>query len=328
MDSAALGSPGMAPPDSALTVAVTGASGFIGGALVARLWAQGADGRPARVRPMASSPESVARVQSRFAGLPVTMLQGLDAEGLRSLFEGVHVFVHAGWSSVPSTAERDPLGDLRTNVEGSLRLFQAALLAGVRRIVFLSSGGTVYGEPRWSPITEDHPTEPVGVYGASKLCAERYLVALARTHGAESVVLRPANVYGRSMAHDKPQGVVENWMARLRQGADLECWNDPRMVRDYIHVDDLVDALVAALHRPVKETVLNVGTGHGTDLRQLAGLLERITGHTARLRTMDTVYPALSINVLDNAKLRQVLGTAPQIALEEGLARTWATLGA
>lgn len=327
MDSEPLDTSAAVPPKGALTVAVTGASGFIGGALVARIRAQGAGGSPVQVRPMASGPASAARVEARFSGLPVMLLPGLDAEELQSLFSGVHVFVHAGWSSVPSTAERDPLGDLRINVEGSLRLFQAALQAGVRRIVFLSSGGTVYGEPRWSPITEDHPTEPVGVYGASKLCAERYLVALARTHGAESVVLRPANVYGRSMAHDKPQGVVENWMARLRQGADLECWNDPCMVRDYIHVDDLVDALVAALHRPVQEAVLNVGTGHGTDLRQLAGLLERITGRTARLRTMDTVYPALSLNVLDNAKLRQVLGTSPRIGLEEGLARTWATLG-
>ncbi|MBL7956513.1 MAG: NAD-dependent epimerase/dehydratase family protein, partial [Flavobacteriales bacterium] len=141
-------------------------------------------------------------------------------------------------------------------------------------------------------------------------------------------VLRPANVYGRDRSHDKPQGVVEHWLARLRAGQELISWNDTSVVRDYIHVDDVTAALIASLHRPVVEPFVNVGTGIGTSLRDLAELMQRVTGITVRLTASASHHPALSRNVLSTALMEKCLGIAPRVSLEEGIARTWASIAA
>lgn len=311
-------------PDVKLVL--TGAGGFIGGAVLHRCTTDAVAGGPVHVRALVSGEagrERIARAHPGVEALPLYRPDGsIDAEA----FAGSDVFLHAGWSSVPATAGADPAEDLRSNVEGGLRSIEAAAAAGVRRIVFLSSGGTVYGEPRHLPIREDHPMVPENSYGAAKLCLERYLGVRAAHHGMEHVVLRPGNVYGRPRAHERPQGVVEHWMMALLRGAPLEAWNDLAMVRDYLYIDDLVDAIMAALHRPLRSTVLNVGTGIGTDLRTLAELLQEVAGRKAPVIVRSSVKGTITANVLDASRLREEWGIAPRVGLREGAARTWAGL--
>jgi len=311
-----------------MRLAITGASGFIGGRFVEAATRDGIVGRPVSVLALTSSEETARRVLAKQPSAKAVPLPGLDHEKLVEAMRGCEALMHAAWSTVPAEAERDPLKDLHVNVESSIRLYQAAIAAGVKRIVFISSGGTVYGEPRWSPITEDHPLLPLSAYGTSKLCAEHYLLSLARAAGIAALVLRPANVYGRDRSHDKPQGVVEHWLERLRTGQELLSWNDTSVVRDYIHVDDVTAALIASLHRPITEPFVNVGTGVGTSLRDLAELMQRATGISVRLTASASPYPALSRNVLSTALLQQCLGVAPRVSLEEGIARTWASMAA
>lgn len=311
-----------------MRLALTGGSGFIGGRFVESALREGIAGRSPSILALTSSEESAGRVLSKHPAARAIPLPGLDHDSLIEAMRGCEALIHAAWSTVPAEAERDPLKDLHVNVESSIKLFQAAIAAGVRRIVFISSGGTVYGEPRWSPITEDHPLLPLSAYGTSKLCAEHYLLSLARAARIEALVLRPANVYGRDRSHDKPQGVVEHWLARLRAGQELISWNDTSVVRDYIHVDDVTAALIASLHRPVVEPFVNVGTGIGTSLSDLAELMQRVTGITVRLTASASHHPALSRNVLSTALMEKCLGIAPRVSLEEGIARTWASIAA
>lgn len=306
---------------------LTGASGFIGGALVDRLINGTAGMEPGAIRALVSGPAGIRSLAGRFPGLRTISMQD-PAVPLHEAFSGCDTFLHAGWSTVPSTAEADPLADLRTNVAGGVQLIEAAAAAGVRRIVFLSSGGTVYGEPLRLPIPEEHPTDPMNSYGAGKLSLEHYLAVRSTHHGIEHVILRPSNVYGRSSVHGRPQGVVEHWMMALIRSLPQHTWNDPRMVRDYLFIDDLLDAIEASLHRPLQSHVFNVGTGIGTSLERLAALMGAVTGCAMDLRMEPHSGPVVGANVLDASRIAAQWGVVPRISLEEGLARTWKGLRA
>ncbi|MBK9175537.1 MAG: NAD-dependent epimerase/dehydratase family protein [Flavobacteriales bacterium] len=304
-----------------MRIAITGAGGFIGGSVLARLMQVGLAHERAHVAAIASSEASMHRIRALHPEVDCGRFQDSEA-----LLRGCQVLLHAGWSTVPATAETDPLGDLRDNVEGSINVFEQAARMGVRRIVFLSSGGTVYGAPIRLPIDEAHPLRPQGAYGASKLCVERYLAVRAKHHGIEHVILRPSNVYGRSAAHDRPQGVVEHWLKAALVGVPVEPWADLRLTRDYLHIDDLVDALVAALHLPIKHNVLNVGTGRGTELSRMAEMVSSATGRQFKVSSVRPQHRFVMANVLDGSRIAECWGIIPRVSLEQGLARTWAAM--
>lgn len=309
-------------------IAITGGGGFIGGRFIARSISQGIGGVQWWLRALASSEASRQRIAAAHPAAEAHLLPIGDEARLAERLHGAQVLLHAGWSTVPATADGDPLADLRENGEGSLRLFRAAIRAGVRRIVFISSGGTVYGEAQQTLITEAHPLHPVGAYGASKLIAERYLSAMAQHAGVEHVILRPSNVYGRDQAHDQPQGVVEHWLRAALRGQDGATWNSLDTERDYLHIDDLLTALDLAVWAPVQHGVLNVGTGKGTTLAALASLVGETAGHPFRVVEQPMPQAAVRRNVLDAGRIRACWGWSPQVSLAEGLRRAWAALAA
>lgn len=236
---------------------------------------------------------------------------------------GVNTLVHLGWSTVPATAEQDPQADQHHNVEGGLRLLEAVRAAGVRRVVFLSSGGTVYGPAADLPIREDAPTRPISAYGISKMLFESYLALAAQQHGFEHVILRPGNVYGDPVPRQRPQGVVEHWMARIAADRPIEVWNDLAVTRDLLHVDDMTHAILAAVERPLDRAVLNIGTGTGTSLGELLQLLERVVGRPITTEMRGTAPAAIPVNVLDPEKAAKVLGFRASVPLATGLERLW-----
>ena len=292
-------------------IAITGGSGFIAGRFIARSMVQGIGGERWHLRALAASEASRQRIAAAHPAAEALLLPSGSEAQLVERLRGVRVLLHAGWSTVPATADLDPITDLRQNGEGALRLFRAAISAGVRRIVFISSGGTVYGEAEQPLITEAHPLHPVGAYGASKLIAERYLTAMAHHAGVEHVILRPSNVYGRDQAHDQPQGVVEHWLRAALRGQDGATWNSLDTERDYLHIDDLLTALDLAVSAPLRHSVLNVGTGKGTTLAALAGLIGEAAGHPFRVVEQRMPQAAVRRNVLDAGRIRACWGWSP-----------------
>jgi UDP-glucose 4-epimerase len=236
---------------------------------------------------------------------------------------GVNTLVHLGWSTVPATAEQDPQADQRTNVEGGLRLLDAVRSAGVRRVIFVSSGGTVYGPTDQWPIREDAPTRPTTAYGISKLLFESYLGLAARQHGFEHIILRPGNVYGDPAPRQRPQGVIEHWLARIAEGRPIELWNPLSVTRDLLHVDDMVSAILAAVGCTERHAVLNIGTGLGTSLGELLTLLERAVGRPIVTEVRSTAEAAIPVNVLDPRRAMEVLGFHASVPLATGVERLW-----
>ena len=295
---------------------VTGGNGFIGSHLVDVLLVAGY-----KVRVL----DPFGR---RFGPVPQDvewMRSDINSEyAVREAVTGMDVVCHLAWTSIHETSIREPLTDITTNLEPSLRLLDECLHESVRRVVFLSSAGTVYGPAQYSPVDEKHPTDPISAYGITKLAVEKYLHLYHHLYGLDYVVLRPSVPYGPRQDPRKRQGVISVFLYRLAIGKPIEIWGDGSIVRDYFYIDDLVAAILsAAVSDTTHERVFNIGGGQGYSLNELRQVIEEVTGRRFTVEYQDGrlfVVPAL---VLDTSRAAHSLHWAPKVDLAEGVARTW-----
>jgi UDP-glucose 4-epimerase len=309
------------------TYLVTGAAGFIGSHLCDRLLAEGkrvvglddlSKGRIANL------------VESRSYGGQFTFYtMDVRAEGLRTILERhqPEVVMHlAAQSSVRSSLE-DPILDAGVNVMGLLNLMEGAARAGVRKVVFASSGGTIYGDQRRIPIKEtarkgSRPTSP---YGVAKKVAEDYLAFFARYRRVDYTVLALANVYGPRQNPEGEAGVVAIFAGRMLRGESPAIFGDGNQTRDYVFVDDAVHAFSLSADAGSGQ-LMNVGTGLETGVNMVYRLLARITGFAGPPGRGPLPPGEVLRNALDNALAAAELGWKPWTHLEDGLGETVAYL--
>ncbi|RPI02448.1 MAG: NAD-dependent epimerase/dehydratase family protein, partial [Zetaproteobacteria bacterium] len=232
--------------------------------------------------------------------------------------------VHMAWTTIPATSNADPGADAEDNVLGSIRLWEACAARRVGRVIFLSSGGTVYGNAQRIPIREDDPTEPICAYGVSKLAAEKYLGLFHGLHGLDHVVLRPGNAYGPGQDPGRGQSAATVFAYRAFRNEPITIWGDGSATRDLLYVEDLADAVVRALaYDPGADgpRVFNVGTGRGTSLKELAEVVGLAAGRVPQVRYAPGRATDVTANVLDASRLRERTGWEPRVALAEGIAR-------
>jgi len=302
------------------TVVLLGGAGFIGRHLARRLLAEGV---PAvildRQRPAA------------LPGVEIEVGDFADPTALGRVLRPGRVVVHLAWSTLPATSNEDPAADLRDNVSGSLTLLNACCRAGVRRLLFFSSGGTVYGNARRVPLREDDPTDPICAYGVSKLAVEKYLALFHRLSGLDGIILRPSTAYGPDQDYRRGQGAVTAFTDLAARGEPITIWGDGNVVRDFLHVDDLVDATVRLMRHdpgPGGPRVFNVGTGQGTSLRELVTIIGRALGRQPAVQYAPPRGLDVETNVLDSTRLREATGWRPSVTLPEGILgmlRAWET---
>jgi UDP-glucose 4-epimerase len=215
----------------------------------------------------------------------------------------------------------DPVWDARVNILGTIGLLQACTRHGVRKVVYASTGGALYGEGRHLPAKEDHPVNPESPYGASKHTVEHYLYLWKLLHGLDYTVLRYPNVYGPRQNPHGEAGVNAIFIGLMLQGRRPHIFGDGNAVRDYLFVSDVVDANVTALETGSGE-MLNLGTGIGTSVNDIVRELKSILGFTE-----DAIYDAARPGevqriYLDASRAKRVLGWAPRVEFAEGLRRT------
>jgi UDP-glucose 4-epimerase len=235
---------------------------------------------------------------------------------------GCEFIVHLSSTTLPSTSNEDVLFDIESNVVSTIQVLQSAVAAKVKKIVFISSGGTVYGNATVLPISENHATDPICSYGIHKLMIEKYLQLFRSAAGLDSIILRVANIYGESQSCEKPIGAVAHFTARAIAGVPIEIWGDGTVIRDYTYVDDVVKAIMKALAYTGKEKVFNIGTGCGVSLNGIISLLQ----DKLLLRPVSAIYLPkrgfdVSGNVLDVARARTELGWTAEVGLNEGIDR-------
>jgi UDP-glucose 4-epimerase len=242
---------------------------------------------------------------------------------IRAAVEGVEVVFHFVSTTLPKTSNDDPIYDVRSNLIDTLQLLEACVESGVRKVVFASSGGTVYGLPQTVPITEAHPTNPITSYGIVKLAIEKYLGLFRYLHGLDYAVLRISNPYGPFQDPGGQQGAVPVFLHRLHTGQPVTIWGDGSVVRDYLYVSDLVEALKLAAEVETRQRVFNVGSGRGTSLNELLAIMAEVTGERPAVEYVPGRVLDVPANVLDIARVRGELGWSPRTELAEGVARTW-----
>ena len=215
----------------------------------------------------------------------------------------------------------DPVHDASINVLGALTMFEAAAHSGVKRVIFSSSGGAIYGEQDYFPADEAHPTRPMSPYGVAKLTTEQYLHYYKVVHGVESVSLRYANVYGPRQNPEGEAGVVAIFTKKMLRGEQPVINGDGAQTRDYVYVGDVVRANVLALTSR-GSAVFNIGTGTETSVNAVFGELKLITGSGCAEAHREAKKGEQLRSVLSSAKIRTELGWLPGVRLREGLRDT------
>jgi UDP-glucose 4-epimerase len=300
-----------------MKITVLGGGGFIGSSIVDRLLR---DGHEIRVfeRPRIE-PYRTFRADERVEWINGDLMSRHDiGEALR----GVEAVLHLVSTTLPKSSNDDPLYDAQSNILATLELLNSMVEERVRRIVFISSGGTVYGPPQYLPIDEKHPTEPLVSYGVTKLAIEKYLVMYRHLHGIEPVILRVANPYGERQRVETAQGAVAVFLDRALRDQPIEIWGDGTVSRDYLHVSDVAEAFALALVYSGPHTVFNVSSGRGTSLLELLRIIEQVKGKPLAV----TFKPArpfdVPVSVLDPRLALAELGWKTKIDLDQGIART------
>ena len=301
------------------TVAVVGAAGFLGQHVTLALLEHGYAVRAFDRVPFAS------RLLPGGVHPRLTVLTGdfFDARCLEATLAGCSCCVHLVSTSIPQSSNADPGKDIRENLLGTVGLLEAMRAVGVPKIVFASSGGTVYGLPHAQCVAETHPTEPLCSYGIVKLAAEKYLALYRELYGLEYLALRVSNPYGPLQRLDASQGVIGVFLGKILHNQTLTVWGDGSVVRDFVYVKDVARAFALAAASSVPAAVLNVGSGAGASLKRIIELLQATTGRPVDVRYLAGRVFDVPCSILDISLARRILGWRPAVDMEEGLRKTW-----
>jgi UDP-glucose 4-epimerase len=296
---------------------VLGGAGFIGSHLAEALAQHGH-----RVRIFDRPHVDRLRLFPRAKGFELFTGDFLNPQALAPALRGAEIVFHLVSTTLPKNSNDNPMYDVETNVLGSLRLITMCREQAVRKIVFVSSGGTVYGVPRSVPIDENHPTDPISSYGIHKLAVEKYLQLAQRLYGLDYCIVRPANLYGPRQRLDISQGAVAVFLDRALREQPIQIWGDGSVVRDYVYVADAVDALLRAARFAGEPRIFNLGSGLGVSLNQLVAEIRSLLGRPVRVEYSEGRAVDVPVNVLDAARAKRHLGWSAATPLAEGLRLT------
>ena len=302
---------------SGMKCLVLGGGGFLGSHACDALLEHGY-----RVRVFEKQYVSKENVQHLVGDIEWTEGDFTNESDLREIVQGMDCIVHAIGTTLPKDSNENPAYDISSNVISTLHLLDAAKEAGVRKIIFFSSGGTVYGVPHKIPIAEDHPTDPISSYGIQKLTIEKYLKLYHHLHGLDYAIMRMSNPYGERQRPLASQGAVAVFLHKALKKEPIEIWGDGSVTRDYIHVSDVAGIIPLLLRYEGKHTLFNIGSSKGLSLLELIKSIEKVIGHSIDVRFTLARPFDVPVNVLDNSLARRELSWTPKVELEEGIRRT------
>lgn len=300
-----------------MNILILGGAGFIGTHLAHALLAKGHvvrifDRASALISPLIDEHPRLDRVEG-----DILNMDEIDA----ALTDMEYVF-HLVSTTLPKSSNDNPEYDIQTNLISTVRLLELAHHRDIRKLVFLSSGGTVYGPPEQIPIPETHPCNPISSYGIVKLAIEKYLHLFHVLHGLDGCSVRLSNPFGEYQRIQSSQGAVGVFLSRAISGKPIEIWGDGSVTRDYIYVGDVVDFLTRVLDYQGSTRVFNVGSGIGMNLNEIIAAIENVLGHPVSKIYKPARRFDVPRNVLDISLARRELGWSPRTPFAEGLSKT------
>lgn len=298
-------------------VMLLGGSGFIGTHLTHRLITDG------------FIPVVVDRVRPSLAGVEYYAAEMRTiTDMMPALLESVEAVYLLAWTTKPQAANQSPTYDLDSNVLAGLHFLDALCKLQRRpQVIFISTGGAIYGAPERLPAPETACARPIGAYGIGKLAFEYYLELYRRLHGIDYVVVRPGNPYGEGQDPGASQGAIGVFLGKLACGETIHIWGDGSVVRDYLYISDLADGLRSILdYHPAGDDVpriFNLGSGEGVSLAQLVARIAVVAGRESDVRYEPARPVDVQSIILDCTRAQELLGWSTTTPLDEGLARTW-----
>jgi UDP-glucose 4-epimerase len=297
-----------------MKIALLGGNGFIGCHLSNALVAEGHSvtifDRPGTTEVYRTEPsENLTRCEGDFLN-PVDVARAIN---------GCEVVFHLVSTTLPSTSNIHPINDAQENLIGSIQMLEEARKCGVKRVIFISSGGTVYGRPNYTPIDELHPTNPICSYGIVKLAIEKYLALYRELYDLDYMVLRLSNPFGEGQSVDASQGLIAVIIGRAIRGQSVEIWGDGSTIRDYVFIADAIDALVTAIDYNGLDRTFNIGSGQGVSILDVLSVIEEVTGLTPERKFLPSRKVDVAVNVLAIERAREELQWKPTTKLKVGV---------
>jgi UDP-glucose 4-epimerase len=293
---------------------VIGGTGFIGGHLVPYLIKSGR-----RVTVLARGKQND---YIEIAGVNHAIGDFADSDLLGALIRDADEVVHLAYASVPNTSFDDPLKDLSDNLGPAVNLMRQCS-RNQAKLILISSGGAVYGQSQFLPISEDHPVRPISPYGVTKLTLEGYAYLYSVTHNLSYVCIRPSNPFGEGQRPFSGQGFIATAITSINEGKSVKIFGDTGNVRDYIYIEDLCAGILAAMEFGICGEAYNIGTGLGlNNLQVIDSLRPFFQKRDIKIEVLPKRIFDVQENILDSSRLRSISGWQPQNSLNSGLEKT------
>jgi UDP-glucose 4-epimerase len=247
----------------------------------------------------------------------------LNLADLEEALKGIDYVFHMISTSTPASTMGDPLLDIDTNIRGTVNLLELCVESKIKKIIFPSSGGTIYGETEQENISEDTNTNPICPYGISKLAIEKYLDYFHKLHGLDYLIFRISNPYGERQNMTGNQGVIPIFLNLIRQNKPITIFGDGNSIRDYIYVKDVTGFMADASFMDTKHKMYNLGSGVGQSLNELVDVMKDICERNIKIEFKDARKNDIKKFVLDISRIKNEFEFTPKTNVKKGIKKTW-----
>lgn len=301
-----------------MNILILGAAGFIGTNLTFNL----SKNKDDKITLVDKNKEYFVNIEKKCLKNVTIKEASLDEKMDFSILDGQDIVYHLVSSNVPTTSNQHISHDIQANVLFSSYLFDACVEHSVKKVVFISSGGTVYGKEATCPLSEETPTNPISSYGIQKITIEKLLYLYNYMYGLDYRIIRLANPYGPYQRPNGVLGAVTTFTYKAIKREEIQVYGDGSVVRDYIYIDDAINAIIKVVNGENKHHTFNLGCGYGTSIKELLLTIEKALGIELKIvyragRTVD-----VPVNYLDISRYEKYYGKLNPISLEEGIKRT------
>jgi len=303
-----------------IKILVLGADGFLGSNLVKAL----KDDKKYEILAFDLFPDGKARNLEGFDE-SLRMIQGnfLNRQDIREALRNVEYVFHYVSASTPGSSMNDPLLEVNSNIQGSVVLFEECVRAGVKRIIFSSSGGAIYGNSGDESCNEESPTNPISPYAIGKLSIEKFLEYFRVHFGLDYLILRYSNPYGPGQNIIGSQGIIPIFLNLVKENKSINIFGDGNNLRDYIYVDDAINITKNIFQKKTVYRLYNIASGEGSRINDVIEIIKKVTGKKIVIEK----FPKRKVDVrkinLDNSRIKNELKYYKFLELEKGIKKTW-----
>jgi UDP-glucose 4-epimerase len=246
-----------------------------------------------------------------------------DKSLIESLLPECDTVIHLASGTIPGSSAGKPVVEADMNIVPTLKFLDIFRHCGNQRLIFVSSGGTLYGNPEKIPVNETHTLCPLSYHGAGKIAIEAFLQAFAYDSGKEVTILRPSNIYGPGQLLRQGFGFIRTVLEHLKVDTEMEIWGDGSIVRDFLYIGDMLKSIDAVINADPHTDVYNIGYGKGYSLNVVISTVEKVCGRTLKVKYLPARQVDVQRVVLDCSKIREILKWKPETSLEKGIELTW-----